>query len=136
MKIQITEKISRTIITSCQLTSSSFLVDVLSIHSVTASNNCHPHIFLYAFLELFQKCCPLPQQFVFRYRYCRMLEEGSFRGRTGDFVFMFLFGGLLMTVSFSLRFGRVNSVYFTNDNVVISFLLFILTVYDFQNITK
>lgn len=36
-----------------------------------------------------------------RYRYCRMLEEGSFRGRTADFVFMFLFGGLLMTVSFS-----------------------------------
>ncbi|TSP36114.1 Derlin-2 [Bagarius yarrelli] len=26
-----------------------------------------------------------------------MLEEGSFRGRTADFVFMFLFGGLLMT---------------------------------------
>uniref|UniRef100_A0A665TDK0 Derlin n=1 Tax=Echeneis naucrates TaxID=173247 RepID=A0A665TDK0_ECHNA len=32
------------------------------------------------------------------YRYCRMLEEGSFRGRTADFVFMFLFGGLLMTI--------------------------------------
>lgn len=29
-----------------------------------------------------------------------MLEEGSFRGRTADFVFMFLFGGVLMTVSF------------------------------------
>jgi len=27
-----------------------------------------------------------------------MLEEGSFRGRTADFVFMFLFGGLLMTI--------------------------------------
>ncbi|XP_028823504.1 uncharacterized protein LOC114780393 isoform X2 [Denticeps clupeoides] len=38
---------------------------------------------------------------IFLYRYCRMLEEGSFRGRTADFVFMFLFGGLLMTVSFS-----------------------------------
>ncbi|XP_009883492.1 PREDICTED: derlin-2 [Charadrius vociferus] len=35
---------------------------------------------------------------IFLYRYCRMLEEGSFRGRTADFVFMFLFGGLLMTV--------------------------------------
>ncbi|XP_053560833.1 LOW QUALITY PROTEIN: derlin-2 [Bombina bombina] len=32
------------------------------------------------------------------YRYCRMLEEGSFRGRTADFVFMFLFGGLLMAI--------------------------------------
>jgi len=35
---------------------------------------------------------------IFTYRYCRMLEEGSFRGRTADFVFMFLFGGLLMTI--------------------------------------
>lgn len=37
-----------------------------------------------------------------RYRYCRMLEEGSFRGRTADFVYMFLFGGVLMTVSFNI----------------------------------
>lgn len=35
---------------------------------------------------------------IFTYRYCRMLEEGSFRGRTADFVFMFLFGGAIMTV--------------------------------------
>uniref|UniRef100_K7G170 Derlin n=1 Tax=Pelodiscus sinensis TaxID=13735 RepID=K7G170_PELSI len=35
---------------------------------------------------------------IFLYRYCRMLEEGSFRGRTADFVFMFLFGGFLMTL--------------------------------------
>ena len=34
------------------------------------------------------------------YRYCRMLEEGSFRGRTAEFVFMFIFGGAIMTVSF------------------------------------
>eukprot|EP00794_Sanderia_malayensis_P013950 gene13950-15406_t len=35
---------------------------------------------------------------IFTYRYCRMLEEGSFRSRTADFVFMFLFGGFIMTV--------------------------------------
>ncbi|XP_073530740.1 derlin-2-like isoform X4 [Phyllobates terribilis] len=35
---------------------------------------------------------------VFTYRYCKMLEETSFRGRTADFVFMFLFGGLIITV--------------------------------------
>lgn len=35
---------------------------------------------------------------IFLYRYCRMLEDGSFWGRTGDFVFMFLFGGFLMTI--------------------------------------
>ncbi|XP_046840124.1 derlin-2-like isoform X2 [Xenia sp. Carnegie-2017] len=33
---------------------------------------------------------------IFTYRYCRMLEEGSFRGRTADFVFMFIFGAILM----------------------------------------
>jgi len=35
---------------------------------------------------------------IFTYRYCRMLEEGSFRGRTSDFVTMFIFGGVLMTI--------------------------------------
>jgi len=35
---------------------------------------------------------------IFTYRYCRMLEEGSFRGRTADFFFMFLFGGALMII--------------------------------------
>ena len=39
---------------------------------------------------------------IFLYRYCRMLEEGSFRGRTADLVFMFIYGGFLMTVSFSI----------------------------------
>lgn len=41
---------------------------------------------------------------IFTYRYCRMLEEGSFRGRTADFVVMFIFGGVLMIVSFTLVF--------------------------------
>lgn len=49
-------------------------------------------------------CCQISLTCDFRYRYCRMLEEGSFRGRTADFVFMFLFGGFLMTVSFLLLF--------------------------------
>ena len=29
---------------------------------------------------------------IFTYKYCRMLEEGSFHGRTADFVVMFIFG--------------------------------------------
>lgn len=29
---------------------------------------------------------------IFTYRYCRMLEENSFRGKTSDFVVMFIFG--------------------------------------------
>ncbi|CAK1580270.1 unnamed protein product [Parnassius mnemosyne] len=36
---------------------------------------------------------------IFTYRYCRMLEEGSFRGRTADFVVMFIFSGVLMILS-------------------------------------
>ncbi|KAJ8929184.1 hypothetical protein NQ314_018155 [Rhamnusium bicolor] len=37
---------------------------------------------------------------IFTYRYCRMLEEGSFRNRTADFVLMFMFGAVCMIVSF------------------------------------
>lgn len=37
---------------------------------------------------------------LFTVRYCRMLEEGSFRGRTADFFYMFLLGGSLIIVSF------------------------------------
>ena len=33
---------------------------------------------------------------LFHCRYCRMLEENSFRGRTSDFVMMFIFGSVCM----------------------------------------
>jgi len=33
-----------------------------------------------------------------------MLEEGSFRGRTADFVFMFMLGATVMSVSFDTTF--------------------------------
>ena len=32
-------------------------------------------------------------------RYCRLLEEGSFRGRTCDFALMLIFGGIAMCVT-------------------------------------
>ncbi|XP_045475973.1 derlin-2-like [Harmonia axyridis] len=35
---------------------------------------------------------------IFTYKYCRMLEEGSFRNRTADFVMMFLFGATCMII--------------------------------------
>ncbi|XP_058387976.1 derlin-3 isoform X2 [Diceros bicornis minor] len=44
---------------------------------------------------------------LFVFRYCRMLEEGFFRGRKADFVFMFLFGGVLMTL-----LGLLGSLFF------------------------
>lgn len=34
----------------------------------------------------------------FLVRYCRLLEEGFFRGRTADFLFMLLFGGAIMII--------------------------------------
>ena len=34
----------------------------------------------------------------FMVRYCRLLEEGSFRGKTADLVFLLLFGAVIMTV--------------------------------------
>lgn len=43
----------------------------------------------------------------FTYRYCRMLEEGSFRGKSSDFIMMFLFGGALMTV----RYNELEHIY-------------------------
>ncbi|KAM3574392.1 hypothetical protein VYU27_003685 [Nannochloropsis oceanica] len=33
----------------------------------------------------------------FLVRYCRLLEEGTFRGRTADFIFMILFGATMIT---------------------------------------
>ena len=41
-----------------------------------------------------------------------MLEEGSFRGRTADFVFMFMFGGVIMTVSLILFLINLSYVHF------------------------
>ena len=35
---------------------------------------------------------------IFTYRYCRMLEEGSFRGKTADFIMMFVFGAVFMII--------------------------------------
>lgn len=35
---------------------------------------------------------------IFTYRYCRMLEEGSFRSRPADFFYMFIFGGIVMVI--------------------------------------
>lgn len=41
-----------------------------------------------------------------------MLEEGSFRGRSADFVMMFLFGGIFMIVSLESWFSlQAHSIY-------------------------
>jgi hypothetical protein len=56
---------------------------------------------------------------IFAYRYCRMLEEGSFRGRSADFFFMFIFGGFLMIVSFHTVILTEIIVDYTNGQSVI-----------------
>ncbi|XP_073415267.1 derlin-3 [Dendrobates tinctorius] len=61
---------------------------------------------------------------IFTYRYCRMLEETSFRGRTADFVFMFLFGGLIITV-----FGLFVNLYFMGQ----AFTLMLLYIWCRRN---
>ena len=66
-------------------------------------------------------------------RYCRLLEEGSFRGRTSDFALMLLFGGGLMCfasafvsvppfLGSSLAFMMVYVWARRNDDVRMSFL--------------
>jgi len=35
---------------------------------------------------------------IFTYRYCRTLEESSFRGKTSDFVMMFIFGAVMTLI--------------------------------------
>lgn len=60
---------------------------------------------------------------IFTYRYCRMLEEGSFRSRTADFVMMFLFGGTCMIVSFYQPAQQHFDVIFLNPHRFLHFLL-------------
>lgn len=40
---------------------------------------------------------------IFIYYYCCMLEENSFRDRMADFIYMFLFGGTVIVVSFRYK---------------------------------
>ena len=71
-------------------------------------------------------------------RYCRLLEEGSFRGRSADFLYMLLFGAALLTcvapfvhiqfLGSSLAFMMVYVWGRRNEQVTMSFLgLFVFT---------
>ncbi|XP_054921662.1 derlin-2 isoform X4 [Dermacentor andersoni] len=69
---------------------------------------------------------------LFTVRYCRMLEEGSFRGRTADFFYMFLLGGSLIIapylpwvlLGFSLILG--NSVIVDIVGVIVGHIYYFL----------
>ncbi|XP_031202354.1 derlin-3 isoform X3 [Mastomys coucha] len=73
--------VTRAYTAACVLTTAAVQLELLSPFQLYFN----PHLVFRKF-----QCC--------RFRYCRMLEEGSFRGRKADFVFMFLFGGVLMTL--------------------------------------
>ena len=68
--------------------------------------NLHLVIFKWQLWRLFTNFFffgPLSIDFLFHMfflaRYCRLLEEGSFRGRSCDFALMLLFGGITMCVA-------------------------------------
>lgn len=49
---------------------------------------------------------------IFTYRYCRMLEEGSFRGKSAEFLMMFIFGSISMiTFAFFVNMLFLGQVY-------------------------
>ncbi|XP_045391047.1 derlin-3 isoform X4 [Lemur catta] len=97
--------VTRTYTAACVLTTAAVQLELLSPFQLYFN----PHLVFRKFqvwrlVTNFLFFGPLGFSFFFNmlfvFHYCRMLEEGSFRGRTADFVFMFLFGGVLMTVSF------------------------------------
>uniref|UniRef100_A0A8C0U4Q9 Derlin n=1 Tax=Cyanistes caeruleus TaxID=156563 RepID=A0A8C0U4Q9_CYACU len=79
--------VTRAYTTACVLTTAAVQLELITPFQLYFN----PELIFKHFQVIFLTCG-------LRYRYCRMLEEGSFRGRTADFVFMFLFGGLLMTL--------------------------------------
>lgn len=52
---------------------------------------------------------------IFIYRYCAMLEKGAFRSRTADFVYMFIFGGAVMSVIVQLITSLVHVYFFSSS---------------------
>ncbi|XP_031298218.2 derlin-3 isoform X6 [Camelus dromedarius] len=104
--------VTRTYTAACVLTTAAVQLELLSPFQLYFN----PHLVFRKFqvwrlVTNFLFFGPLGFSFFFNmlfvFRYCRMLEEGSFRGRTADFVFMFLFGGVLMTL-----LGLLGSLFF------------------------
>ena len=66
---------------------------------------------------------------IFTYRYCRMLEEGSFRGKSADFVMMFIFGaGSMITFAFFVNLLFLGQVCVHPTAVVFSFALNLMII--------
>jgi len=95
--------ISRTYLTASFVTTAACALDLVSPFSLYYNFNL---IFLngevWRLLTNFFFFGKFSLEFIFHMyflmRYCRLLEENSFRGRTADFVFMLLLSALFMTV--------------------------------------
>ncbi|XP_072163643.1 derlin-2-like [Diadema setosum] len=98
-----TPPITRLYATSCVLTTAAVQLEILSPFQLYFNPDLiFNHFEVWRLITNFMYFGTIGFNFlfnmIFTYRYCRMLEEGSFRGRTADFFFMFLFGGSLMTI--------------------------------------
>lgn len=95
--------ITRSYTTACVLTTAAVQLEIISpfqlyFNPVVIIKNCEIWRLFTTFLFFGSFGFNFLFNIIFTYRYCRMLEEGSFRGRTADFCFMFFFGGTLMII--------------------------------------
>ncbi|XP_003745341.1 derlin-3 [Galendromus occidentalis] len=89
--------VTRTYVAACVLTTLAVELDVISPLSLYFNPTLILRGQVWRLLTSFTYFGPLGFNLffnmLFTVRYCRMLEEGSFLGRTADFVWMFILGG-------------------------------------------
>jgi Derlin-2/3 len=96
--------VTRTYMIGSVLTTAACFFDILSPYSLYYSSKLvlTQHQYWRIFTNFFFFGQEFSLDFLFHMfflgRYARSLEEGSFRGRTADFVYMLLFGGALLLV--------------------------------------
>jgi Derlin-2/3 len=94
--------ITRSYLTLSVLTTVGCALEVISpLHVYLNSTRVVEHYEVWRLVSNFFYFGKLDLDFLFHMfflaRYCKLLEETSFRGRTADFFFMLLFGGSLLT---------------------------------------
>ncbi|KAH9503873.1 Derlin-2 [Bulinus truncatus] len=95
--------VTRAFTTACVLTTLAVQLDLISPFQIYFNPELiFKHYQIWRLVTSFLYFGPIGFNFlfnmIFAYRYCRMLEEGSFRNKTADFFFMFLFGGFFMII--------------------------------------
>ncbi|XP_037069108.1 derlin-2-like [Pollicipes pollicipes] len=95
--------VTRAYTTACILTTLAVQLDLVSPFQLYFNPNLIvTHFQVWRIVTTFLFFGPVGFTFlfnlIFTYRYCRYLEDGSFRGRTADFVLMFAFGAACMVL--------------------------------------